>query len=359
MTPAATVCDTMVIGARLTVRRIRSFALLILAATLLGSGCVKKVTIAEELPVGPEVSTDELINRINSFSEITTFSAQGYVYVRNYYTSKATKAEEFPYANQLIRLRRPENIRMKVTAPVVGSRVADMATNGQKFQLALYYPSDKRRFLYGSNLSELHRMAVEQIEQTKDEGVARAGGLINMRPQHITDAFLIKPTTENDRIEVFREEVRQTEPDTRPGKKKKLVDKRYYILYVLERNGSGTLELLRKFWFDRTQIGTPLVRQQIFENGVGRLGSDITYIGWFNLPDTNRKWPKEVIVERRNDGYSIKVEVIEKSVEVNAELPDSVFILQNDDNLEEIDLDAPRKAEASTDGKPGTRRPSN
>ncbi|MCI0490225.1 MAG: hypothetical protein L0229_26830 [Blastocatellia bacterium] len=325
-------------------RRIKSFALLIFAATFLGTGCVRKVTVPEDLPVGPDISTDELINRIDTYADITTFSAQGDVYFRNYFTSKAAKAEEYPEASQLIRLQRPENIRLRVTAPVIGKQIADMVSDGRKFRLAIYYPGDKRRFVHGSNLKQLQRMEAEDIKETENKELAEAGGLVNMRPQHITDAFLIKPTTENDRMLVFREEVRQTEPDTRPGKKNRRVDKRYYVLYVLERDDAGKVELRRKFWFDRTLSGTPLVRQQIFENGIGRLGSDVTYFDWFASPDSRRVLPGRVLIDRRNDGYSIVLTLKKSSVEINAKLPNTTFVLENKEQLEEIDLDAPRKA---------------
>ncbi|HJZ67471.1 MAG TPA: hypothetical protein VKF81_04945, partial [Blastocatellia bacterium] len=118
----------------------------------------------------------------------------------------------------------------------VGATVAEMVSDGQKFKLKILRPESKRRFIYGSNLAEIDRMNVEEIRETKDAQLAKAGGLVNMRPQHITDSFLIKPITASDRLNAFREEVRQVEEDKRPGKKSRLVERSYYVIYVGDRD---------------------------------------------------------------------------------------------------------------------------
>lgn len=318
------------------------FVLLVALSGTLGSGCVRRVRVNELLPVNDSVSTDELIKRINSHSETQTFAAQADVIVRNYFTGEGAQADEFPAANGLIRFKRPENTRMNVT--FIGAKVAEMVSDGQKFKLAVFRPEEKRRFVYGSNLTDIDRMNVQEIKRTNDAQLAKAGGLVNMRPQHITDSFLIKPITDADRPNVFREEVRQVEADTRPGKKNRLVERSYYVVYVPERDESGQLKLRRKFWFDRSQTGTPLVRQQTFENGVGRLASDVTYDEWFTVPNSPSPWPRHVIIDRRNDGYRLDLQLVRETVEVNAELPATTFILENTEKLEEINLDEQHKA---------------
>jgi len=334
-----------------------SLFLLITVTALLGSAClfVHRVSVNELLPVKEQLSTDQLINRINAYSEIRTFSAQSDVTVWNYFTGEKEKADEFPQATGLIRFKRPEDTRMNVT--FIGAKVAEMVSNGQKFKLAMYRPQDKRRFIYGSNLTDIERMNATEIKQTKDPQLTKAGGLVNMRPQHITDSFLIKPIAENDRPNAFREEVRQVEADTRPGKKNRLVERSYYVVYVLERDDKGQLKLRRKFWFDRSQTGCPLVRQQTFENGVGRLASDVTYSDWFTAPNSSSAWPGHVIIDRRNDGYRLDLRLVAETVEVNAELPITTFDLENTEKLEELNLDAPHRAATEPPGKPNVPIP--
>jgi hypothetical protein len=313
-----------------------------LAVALLSSACVKKIKVNELLPINEQVSLDELVARINAYSEINTLAVQvENVVVRNYFTGKKTEAEQFPAAAGLLRFQRPDDTRMRVT--FIGKKIADMVSDGKQFRLAIYYPADKRRYIHGSNLKDLDRMNAEEVHGSKDSEISRAGGLVNMRPQHITDSFLIKPISTDERHDVFREEVHASEPDTRPGKSGHMVEKTYYVVYVLERGDSGQAKLRRKFWFDRTLPGTPLTRQQVFENGEGRLASDVKYSDWFKLPNSERQWPGVITIDRRNDGYRLELELAKDSIETNIELPPTTFTLDNDENLEEVDLDAPRK----------------
>lgn len=309
-----------------------------IAATAFGSGCIRRVNVNEQLPVSTALSTDQLISRINSYSEIKTFSAQATVVVRNYFTGEGGKADEFPSATGLIRFQRPENTRMKVT--FTGFQVADMVSDGHSYKLAIYRPSENRRFFFGTNLKEIEHLNAAEIRETKDKRLTEAGGLLNLRPQHITDSFLIKPISDVERVNVFREELRQVEPDTRPNRKKGLVERTYYVLYVLERDDSGQVKLRRKFWFDRNQADTPLVRQQTFENGIGKLASDVTFSSWFTVPNSGRKWPGQVTIDRRNaDGYRLELKLEPDTVEINTDLPDTTFKLENTERLPEVDLD--------------------
>lgn len=331
---------------------------LLVFATLTGPACfVRRVRVNELLPAKETLSTEQLIERINSYSRIQTFSAQTDVTVWNYFTGEGAKADEFPSATGLIRFKRPEETRMNVT--FFGASVAEMVSDGQRFKLAMYRPQDKRRFIYGSNLTDIERMNAAEIKETKDSQLSKAGGLVNMRPQHITDSFLIKPITDADRPNAFREEVRQVEADTRPGKKNRLVERSYYVIYVLERGENDQLKLRRKFWFDRSQTGTPLVRQQTFENGVGRLASDVTYSEWFKPANSDAVLPRHVIIDRRNDGYRLDMKVVTDTVEVNEQLPATTFVLENKEKLEEINLDAPHKATTEPTKKPNIPRPAN
>src|SRR5215813_5017220 len=325
------------------------------AAAILGSACVRRVNVNELLPVNEPLTTEQLIDRINAYNQIQTFSAQTDVTVWNYFTGEGSKADEFPSATGLIRFKRPEDTRMKVT--FLSADVADMASDGQKFKLKILRPLDKRRFIYGSNLGDIERMNANEIKETRDPQLTKAGGLVNMRPQHITDSFLIKPITEP--LNAFREEVRQVEADTRPGKKKQLVERSYYVIYVLDRDEKDQLKLRRKFWFDRSQKDTPLVRQQTFENGVGRLAGDVTYSEWFTAANSSFQWPKHVIIDRRNDGYRLDLKLIADTVEVNAELPTTTFVLENQEHLEEINMDAPRKATTDPPRKPNAPKLAN
>lgn len=337
---------TVLLGDIVIRRRFLAF-LFILFLSGLSAACVKHITVAEPLPVNPPLAMDELVNRVNQLADFQTFGARGTIQVTNYFTGKTNKADELPGANYIIRLKRAEKLRLRVSAPFIGKQVADMATDGDRFQLAIFWPDDKRQFVYGNNLDEIKRVG-EEVE-LKDPTLQKAGGLLNMRPQHITGAYLFTPIS--PQMNVFREEVRQEERETQGPKKGKRVERSYYVLYVIERNGEmnggenggqgGALMLRRKFWFDRTRPGTPLVRQQTFENG-GRNASDIYYLDWVAVRGTNRSVPKRIKLERRNDGYGVEL-ITEDNIEINEDYEDEVFLLKNTETLPERNLDEPRR----------------
>jgi hypothetical protein len=105
-----------------------------------------------------------------------------------------------------------------------------MVSDGQKFQLAMFYPTDHKRFLFGSNLKDYERMAADRTESSTNADVKRVGGVVNMRPQHVTEALLIKPLEVNDQTAVFREEIKLEEH----GKGKRRVVKSYSVLWLSE-----------------------------------------------------------------------------------------------------------------------------
>ena len=62
--------------------------------------------------------------------------------------------------------------------------------------------------------------------------------------------------------------------------------------------------------------------------------------------------PGRVIIDRRNDGYRLDLRLVAETIEVNAELPITTFNLENTEKLEEMNLDAPRKAATEPPRKP-------
>ena len=324
-------------------------SLLIISAALFGSACIRRVSVPPVLPTDEIISTDDLINRVNAYDKVKTLGLQCTVSVRNYFTGVASKADDFPAGDGLVRLKKPENILMKVTAPVLNSPVADMVSDGKTFRLALYFPRDRKRFLFGSNLKDYERIGADESHESDNPDVAKAGGLVNMRPQHVTDALAIKPILLSDGVQVFREELKQDESD----RNKRRVIKSYSVLYVVERNEKGIFELRRKLWFDRTQHGTPLTRLQIFDNGSGRLASEVTYSEWAKVGSSDLPWPTKIVINRANDGYQMTLILEKELIEPDLELPSTTFILENTHKFEEIDLDAPRKSSAGQVRKPG------
>ena len=215
----------------------------------------------------------------------------------------------------------------------MGKRIADMVSDGTKFSVKVLYPEDKRKFLFGSNEGLYRR--VETGMQASDPELQRAGALANIRPQHLTAAFLMAPfdlATDNG-VYVLDEE-RRLEPGL---KKDEQVIRTFYVLTLLERTGNGAeARVVRRLWFDRCKTGTPLARQDLYEDG--RVATTVQYEGTIRSED-GRPWVDRVSIERVDDLYAVDVLFAEGALTLDGEVPDEAFTLDNDENLEIIDLD--------------------
>lgn len=143
---------------------------------------------------------------------------------------------------------RPAMIRVIGQAPVVGTNIFDMVSDGHTFRI--FIPS-KNEFLVGP--TQLERATRNPIE--------------NLRPQHLLDAFFWSQIGTGE--PVVLEQV-----DAPPA--------RYYVLSVLRGSGSN-LEIVCKIWFDRADLR--ISRLQIY-GPAGRLESDISYSDWQETPDS-------------------------------------------------------------------------
>jgi hypothetical protein len=315
----------------------RALFAVVLTLMLAAAGCVRNVPVPPLLPVGAPLTIDALVSRVNGQAQRRTVSAPVTLQFRDLRGATTGKNKQYPAADGRLILEEPELIRLQVKFPVVGTKIADMASNGQTFALAVLYPENKRKFIRGSNAG--HYKRVENDTQSTNPELQRAGTLANIRPQHLTDAFLIKPIALNGAQTVyFLDEVLQTEHDTRPNAKAGAeVERTYYVLALLERIDSGPeARVVRRLWFDRTKGGTPLARQELYE--AGRLATLVTYDDYTQL-SSGDIWPMRVRIERVMDQYSVDVLFEQNNVEINGEVPDTAFQLENTEHLQEVDLD--------------------
>jgi outer membrane lipoprotein-sorting protein len=194
--------------------------------------------------------------------------------------------------------QRPAQIRMIGQAPVVGTTVFDMASDGETFRV--YIPS-KTKFLVGS-------VAAERIREKPIE---------NLRPQHLLDA-LLWPEIRKEESVLFEEFNDETA--------------RFYILTVL-RGGYRT-EILRKIWFDRTDL--QISRLQTF-GPKGVLLSDVHVWDWQAVvhdqggpasptPGAITAFPRQIRIERPHDDYRLELQIMKLSL--NEALPPDRFKLE-------------------------------
>jgi outer membrane lipoprotein-sorting protein len=209
---------------------------------------------------------------------------------------------------------RPALIRVIGQAPIVGTNIFDMVSDGQTFRI--FIPS-KNEFLVGP--THLERASKNPIE--------------NLRPQHLLEALFWKSIAAGEPIVL--EQV-----DVPPA--------RYYVLSVLRDSGAG-LELDRKIWFDRADLRVS--RLQIY-GAAGRLDSDIGYSDWQEvaLPTgtaaspgadpsgLTASFPRTVRISRPQQDYELSL-LISKLV-LNTAIPADRFSLTQPAGTELVNLGA-------------------
>lgn len=313
----------------------RSRAVLTVVSVAALSSCISRgVDIVPFLSPTTTATLEELVARVNSWETIHSLVLRVDLQFETVEETKEGKGRQYRTANGRLILSRPSSIRLNIQAPVLSADIAEMASDGERFQL-LIHPPEYRAFIEGSNAASYRE---EKAKLERDPELAKAGPLLNIRPQHFTGAFL--PAVIDAGTRAFLHEEQVTEKDLRPGARKGAeVRKSYYVLTAV-REGAGSP--LAQFWFDRVGSIT-LVRQRVFDNH-GYLTTDIRYQGWLSPSAANdHSLPSRIRIERPYDDYALVVTVRPDGIAVNRELPETAFLLEVPpewgESVRRIDLD--------------------
>jgi outer membrane lipoprotein-sorting protein len=212
--------------------------------------------------------------------------------------------------------QRPSEIRVIGQAPVVGTNIFDMVSDGSTF--SMYIPS-KGKFLEGP--ASLQRTSAKPIE--------------NLRPQHLTEAIFWNPIGKNSPI--LFEAGDESEA-------------RYYILTVvaggpMESAAGGSSgsddsrwQISEKIWFDRTDLS--VARLQIYDPD-GSVRSDIRYAQWDKFGGV--RFARQIEITRPAEDYQLQI-IIQK-LTANESIPPGRFELKQPPGTQLIDVAAPETGE--------------
>ena len=303
----------------------------------------KPVGVEKLLTPLADTDTPHLINLVNGF--VKARSIRGKVDIQFEDTSFATSgiAEKYRTADGSIILQRPSKVYLIVQGPLAID-IAQMTSDGEHFRIAILKGDDKyRRFVRGTNAASYSKLDGDGNESAKGKptDAQTVKALSNLRPQHLTDALLIRPIDEHANGVLYaRSEFFQSEKD--PASQKRIV-RGYYLLDELQAGGDGTARLLRRFWFDRVNA-IHFARLQTF-NSDGALITDIIYNDFKKFgPEGETVLPAKISITRPQDHYQLTITYQSpESVVLDHEYPPEVFVLENKWGLEEVDLDAPKK----------------
>lgn len=309
----------------------------------------------------PTLLKTEDANHVQLMSEVARFARVGSMRAKmdlkfedNSFAQFGSK-EVYRAADGEVVVQRPANILLKVQVPVIKSDVAQMTSDGEKFRVAILQDGGSgkyKKFVIGSNNADYSKLQKTLGESNANGAITQnVNAFANLRPQHFTDAMLVRPTDDDHlytQSTIFQIEEDESQPKKSPLRR---VTRGYYLLDEFAKGVDGGLVIARRFWFDRVG-GIRLARQQIFDVR-GEIESDITYGVEGNLTNTGEytRLPLQIIVTRPQEKYSMKLTYqTPGDVTIGKTYPAAAFVLQNTWELEEVDLD--KKLQEATAARP-------
>jgi hypothetical protein len=314
-------------------------------------GTHKRVQVPQLLVPLTAARKDRLFQEVNRLASLRAL--HGKVDIQFEDTSFATVgiAEKYRQVEGTITLQRPGNIYLIIRFSIVD--IAQMASDGQHFAVAVLQGDEKyKRFVKGTNSAVYQKLESESVPNAKNEKEKSeketVSTLSNLRPQHFTDALLIRPIDPNGGLFYSQSEFFQEESDTRPQAKKGMrVMRGYFLVEEYSQTKAGEAQLVRRFWFDRVN-GIRLARLQTFDEQ-GVLITDVAYFNEQPVGSSNPiTLPTRIEITRPQDQYKLSITYQDPAaVALNKEYGPKVFVLENKWGLPEIDLDAQNRVPAN------------
>jgi hypothetical protein len=322
----------------------------VVSILVLTSGCGLfgakwKIEVPQLLQPLAEADKSRLIREINRLS--TVKSIHGKVDIQFEDTSFASSgiADQYRLVDGTITLERPGKIYLVIQFTFVD--IAQMASDGEHFTVAVLKGDEKyRRFVKGTNSAVYERLDANanhtantknNKQKTEKQTVS---ALSNLRPQHLTDAFMIRPIEPNNSLIYVQSQFFQEEADSRPrAKKSDRVMRGYYLLEELSQPQAGEAKISRRFWFDRVN-GIRLARVQTYDE-TGQIVTDVSYANETTLGSgATASLPSRIEITRPQDQYKLSITYQDaSSVVLDREYGPKAFVLENKWQLPEVDLD--------------------
>src|SRR5829696_2786793 len=149
-----------------------AWAAAVLGAAVLLSGCgaVTKVgglfvrakdQVAVPQPLTPLVEADmpQMFEEINRLGAVKSLNGRVDIQFLDTTSAPCGLAEKFRTADGRLVVQRPGHVYLTVQVPVIGTKVAEMSSTGERFWAAVYQGSERyKRFVTGSNAAQYERL---------------------------------------------------------------------------------------------------------------------------------------------------------------------------------------------------------
>jgi len=196
---------------------------------------------------------------------------------------KEGKVTEYTSFRGYIFVRKPADLRVLMTLPVLGSKALDMVSDGSTFTL-MHASSHGNVWIQGTN------------KVTKPS----KNGLENLRPPVFLDSLLV-PGVGPDDFVTLTENTRVMQGESRHHD---AIEEPDYDLTVTKRKSGNILQRTRVIHINRIDM---LPFQQDIYDDEGRIVTQATYANYQAYGE--QQFPALITIRRPQDEYSLKIEV--------------------------------------------------
>ncbi len=285
-------------------RKYLSRLLLLLAPAL--TGCLTRTHIVRRTrpaSVVQNATLDQLVEQMNSrYDAINTMIASVEI-ATSTGGSRTGKVLVHTSLRGYIFVRKPEQLRVLLQLPVIGSKALDMVSDGKTFKLLI---PPRNRAIVGPN-------TVSEPSQN---------GLENLRPYVFLDSLLVK-RLDTGQLVSPTQGVRVLEPG---DKQKDLIEEPDYDLEILAQPQGEMIRTERLVHISRANL---LPYQQDVYDASGRVETRATYGGYQKFG--NIDFPTTIVITRPLDEYSLTLTVTK--LVFNEKLAEDQFELKIPDNV--------------------------
>jgi len=246
---------------------------------------------------------DQLVQQLDTrYNEIQTMTATVEIEATTGGGRKG-QATDSPAFSGYIFMRKPEDMRVLLKVPVLGSKALDMVTDGKTFKLII---PPRNKAITGSN----------SVTTTSKNG------LENLRPSVFFDTLFVRG--------VLPEEILSLTSDFRilenPKKKKDLIEEPDYDIEVLSKPEGPTAHIRRVIHISRANL---MPYQQDIYDANGQVVTRAFYSDYQKYGDI--AFPTHVIIRRPLDELSLSVTITKLTF--NQKMDDDQFELKIPDNV--------------------------
>jgi outer membrane lipoprotein-sorting protein len=265
------------------------------------TGCLTHIrAVPKTRPAEVVISAtlDQLLSEVETrFNAIQTINATVEI-VASEGGARQGQIKEFPSFSGYIFLRKPEDLRVLMRVPLLGSQALDMVSDGKTWKLWI---PPKKIAMTGNN---------EAAESSQH-------GLESLRPKVIFDSLLVRGLSPDQVVDLTQDS--RVLPD--PKDKKQLIEEPDYELTILQPPQGRIAHTLRVIHIGRSTL---LPYQQDIYDQNGHVVTQAFYSNYQTFGDI--QFPMKIDIKRPQDQYGLAITITKLTL--NQKLEDDQFELK-------------------------------